>query len=43
MKGESAAEEIAQSGLSKAKKHHLHEIKVDDLPLARVVELVKAG
>jgi len=43
MKGESAAEEIAQSDLSKAKKHHLHEIKVDDLPLARVVELVKAG
>jgi 16S rRNA (guanine527-N7)-methyltransferase len=43
MKGESAAEEITQSDLSKAKKHHLHEIKVDDLPLARVVELVKAG
>jgi 16S rRNA (guanine527-N7)-methyltransferase len=43
MKGESAAEEIAQSDLSKAKKHQLHEIKVDDLPLARVVELVKAG
>ena len=43
MKGESAADEIAQSDLSKTRKHQLHEIKIDDLPLARVVELVKAG
>jgi 16S rRNA (guanine527-N7)-methyltransferase len=43
MKGESAATEMAESDLSKASKHLLHEINLDDLPLARVVELVKAG
>ena len=43
MKGESAATEMAESDLSKASQHLLHEINLDDLPLARVVELVKAG
>ncbi len=43
MKGESAAAEMAESDLSVAAKAHLHEIKIDDLPLARIVELQKAG
>jgi 16S rRNA (guanine527-N7)-methyltransferase len=43
MKGESAAAEMAESELSKAAKSQLHEIKIDDLPLARIVELQKAG
>ena len=43
MKGESAAAEMAQSDLSIGVKNVLHEIKLDDLPLARIVELQKAG
>jgi 16S rRNA (guanine527-N7)-methyltransferase len=43
MKGESAASEMAASDLSMSSKHQLHEINLDDLPLARVVELQKAG
>ena len=43
MKGESAAAEMAETNLSIAAKHQLHEIKIDDLPLARVVEVAKAG
>ena len=43
MKGESAAAEMAESDLSVAAKTHLHEIKLDDLPQARIVELQKAG
>ncbi|MBU3692639.1 MAG: 16S rRNA (guanine(527)-N(7))-methyltransferase RsmG [Candidatus Nanopelagicaceae bacterium] len=43
MKGESAAAEMAESDLSIAAKTQLHEIKIDDLPLARIVEVQKAG
>ncbi len=43
MKGESAAAEMAESDLSIAAKSQLHEIKINDLPLARIVELQKAG
>lgn len=43
MKGESAAAEITETDLSMAQKHQLHEIKIDELPLARVVEVKKAG
>ena len=43
MKGESAAAEMAESDLSVAVKAELHEINIDDLPLARIVELQKAG
>ena len=43
MKGESAATEISETDLSKAAKHQLHEINIDELPLARVVEVKKAG
>jgi len=43
MKGESAAAEMAESDLSIGVKNTLHEIKIDELPLARVVELKKAG
>jgi 16S rRNA (guanine527-N7)-methyltransferase len=43
MKGESAAAEMAESNLSIGVKNTLHEIKIDELPLARVVELKKAG
>ena len=43
MKGESAAAEMAESDLSVAVKTQLHEINIDDLPLARIVELQKAG
>ena len=43
IKGESAAAEMAESDLSMAAKTQLHEIKIDDLPLARIVELQKAG
>ena len=43
MKGESAAAEMAASDLSVGVKNQLHEIKIDELPLARVVELKKAG
>ncbi|MEY3185845.1 MAG: hypothetical protein RIR58_581 [Actinomycetota bacterium] len=43
MKGESAAAEMAESNLSIAANSQLHEINIDDLPLARIVELQKAG
>lgn len=43
MKGESAANEMAESDLSIGVFSKLHEIKLDELPLARVVELKKAG
>ena len=43
MKGESAAAEMAESNLSIGGFSKLHEIKLDELPLARVVELKKAG
>ena len=43
MKGESAAAEMAASDLSVGVKNQLHEIKINELPLARVVELKKAG
>ena len=43
MKGESAAAEMAESDLSVAVKTELHEINIDDLPLARIIELQKAG
>ena len=43
MKGESATAEMAESDLSVAVKTELHEINIDDLPLARIVELQKAG
>ena len=43
MKGESAATEMAEADLSVGVKNVLHEIKIDELPLARVVELKKAG
>ncbi|NCW76191.1 MAG: 16S rRNA (guanine(527)-N(7))-methyltransferase RsmG, partial [Actinobacteria bacterium] len=43
MKGESAAEEMAVADLKIASKSVLHEIKMADIPVSRVVELVKAG
>ena len=43
MKGESAAAEIEAADLKKASKVELHEIKMADLPVSRVVEVVKAG
>jgi len=43
MKGESASAELAQTDLKKVKKSQLHEIKMADIPVSRVVELVKAG
>jgi 16S rRNA (guanine527-N7)-methyltransferase len=43
MKGESAAEEMASTELRIASKSTLHEIKMADIPVSRVVELVKAG
>ncbi|MFM7776209.1 MAG: RsmG family class I SAM-dependent methyltransferase, partial [Actinomycetota bacterium] len=43
MKGESAAEEMASAELEIASKSTLHEIKMADIPVSRVVELVKAG
>ena len=43
MKGESASEEMASSDLKIASKSTLHEIKMADIPVSRVVELVKAG
>lgn len=43
MKGESAAAEMAEADLSIGVKNTLHEINLDELPLARVVELKKAG
>ena len=43
IKGESAAEELASTTLKGVAKSQLHEIKLEDLPVSRVVELVKAG
>ena len=47
IKGESAAREIEAAGdelrSKKVAKIELHEINLDDLPLARVIEIVKAG
>jgi len=43
MKGESAAAEIEAADLKKVAKVELHEIKMADLPVSRVVEVVKAG
>ena len=43
MKGESAREELASTDLKKVAKSHLHEIKMADIPVSRVVELIKAG
>ena len=43
MKGESASAELTQTDLKKVKKSQLHEIKMADIPVSRVVELVKAG
>jgi 16S rRNA (guanine527-N7)-methyltransferase len=43
MKGESAAAEIEAADLKRAAKVELHEIKMVDLPVSRVVEVVKAG
>ncbi len=43
MKGESAAAEIEAADLKMAAKVELHEIKMADLPVSRVVEVVKAG
>ena len=43
MKGESASAEMAATDLKKCKKSTLHEIKMGDIPVSRVVELVKAG
>ncbi len=41
IKGEAAASEIAESDLSRAASHTLHEIRLEGLPVARVVEVVK--
>ena len=43
IKGESASAELAETKLTGVAKHQLHEIKLEDLPVSRVVELVKAG
>ena len=43
MKGESASEEMAETDLKIASTSVLHEIKMADIPVSRVVELVKAG
>jgi hypothetical protein len=43
MKGESAADEMAAADLKIASKSVFHEIKMADIPVSRVVELVKAG
>ena len=47
IKGESAAREIEAASdelrSKKVAKIELHEINLDDLPLARVIEIVKAG
>jgi hypothetical protein len=43
MKGESASEEMAAADLKIASKTTLHEIKMADIPVSRVVELIKAG
>ena len=43
IKGESASVELAETSLNGVARHQLHEIKLEDLPVSRVVELVKAG
>ena len=43
IKGESAAQEMATTNLKKFKAHQLHEINLDDLPIGRIIEAVKAG
>jgi hypothetical protein len=43
MKGESASVELAETNLKIVAKSQLHEIKMADIPVSRVVELVKAG
>lgn len=43
IKGESASEELASTELKKGTKSQLHEIKMADIPVSRVVELIKAG
>ena len=43
IKGESASAELAETKLTGVARHQLHEIKLEDLPVSRVVELVKAG
>ncbi len=43
IKGESASDEMAAADLSKVSKSSLHEIKMADIPVSRVVELIKAG
>jgi hypothetical protein len=49
MKGESAAEELEAAKLEAPKifkrvaKAEIHEIQLGELPLARVIELKKAG
>ena len=43
MKGESASAELAETDLRAVAKNELHEIKMADIPVSRVVELVKAG
>jgi 16S rRNA (guanine527-N7)-methyltransferase len=43
MKGESAAEELAQTKTKKVAKAQIHEISLGSLPLSRVIELSKGG
>jgi 16S rRNA (guanine527-N7)-methyltransferase len=43
MKGESASIELAEANLEIVARSQLHEIKIADIPVSRVVELVKAG
>ena len=42
IKGESASDEMAAADLRKVSKSSLHEIKMADIPVSRVVELMKA-
>ncbi len=43
MKGESAAEELADTKIKKVAKAQIHEISLGALPLSRVIELSKGG
>ena len=43
LKGEKAAEELAALTFKGAIKRELHEINLDEIPVSRVIELVKAG
>ncbi len=43
MKGESAAEELAETKIKKVAKAQIHEISLGSLPLSRVIELSKGG